>query len=142
MLKVALDRDRGQCIPDRSVAGFPSAHTDNDAQRVRKIGSAMIMGNAITECTIPPWQRSASQPTNRWNSRRWTTAGVGIGIGHLMALIASLSISASVPRPQEQRQFVKSASALVQNASNIIAVVAADGTVSCHKFVRQTDFKL
>jgi len=32
---VALDRDRGQCIPDRSVAGFPSAHTDNDAQRVR-----------------------------------------------------------------------------------------------------------
>jgi len=54
----------------------------------------MIMGNATGMHYTAMAAVSFGQPTNRWNSRRWTTLLVGIGIATLvilmLALIASL----------------------------------------------------
>jgi len=140
---VALDRDRGQCIPDRSVAGFPSAHRQRRPAGACGRSAAMIMGNAITGMHYTAMAAvSFGQPTNRWNSRRWTTLLGELELLILMlALIASFSISASVPRPQGRGNSPKkSASAPGAKCIQYYCSCCSRRHRFRHKFVRQTDF--
>jgi len=103
------------------------------------------MGNAITGMHYTAMAAVSFWPTNQSMEQPSVDnfARVGIGIATLvilmLALIASLfdqRLSTETARAEAIRR--RALPPLVQNASNI--AVVADGTVSCHKFVRQTDF--
>jgi len=113
------------------VAGFPSAHTDNDAQRVRaEDRQCDDHGERHYWNALYRHGSGQLQPTNRWNSRRWTTLARGWNwncyFGHP---------DAGADRfPFDQRLSTETARAeAIQSArfrSLVHPVVAADGTVS------------
>jgi len=103
---VALDRDRGQCIPDRSVAGFPSAHTDNAAQRRAEDRQCDDHGERHYWNAL--YRHGSGQLLNQPIDGPSVDNSLGLELNYLvilMALIASLFDQRPVPRPQEQRQF-------------------------------------
>jgi len=116
------------------------------AGNVRKLGSAIVMGHAVagmhyTGMAAVSFQplstnihvRSVSQPPHTMDS---SLLAFEIGIATLVilgvAVLASLfdqRISAETARAEALSQSEERFRSLVQNSSNVIAVIAADGTI-------------
>jgi len=108
---------------------------------VRKIGSAIVMGVAIAGMHYTAMAAVRFQQTNQLvehlsHEMDNSLLGVGIGIATLvilaLALLASLldrRITIETARAEALRQSEERFRSLVQNSSDIIAVVSANGTV-------------
>jgi PAS domain S-box-containing protein len=108
---------------------------------VRKIGSAIVMGNAIAGMHYIAMAAVSFKPTNQLEAQSSYAIdnpllAIGISIATLvilaLALLASLfdrRISIETARAETVRQSEERFRSFVQNSSDIIAVVSADGTV-------------
>lgn len=110
---------------------------------LRKIGSAIIMGNAIAGMHYTAMAAVSFKSNNQLLLEHRSLAmdhsllGVGIGVATLVILAITLltslfewRISIETARSETLRQSEERFRSLVQNSSDIVAVISADGTVS------------